>query len=407
MTAPAAAPPAPPPPSVSSASSASSGPSRVNSVDILRGLACVLMAIDHVRVYSGLPAGGPTAGIFFTRWITHFVAPAFCFFAGTGAFLHGRKLGDMGKLASYLVSRGFLLVLLEMTVIRVSWTFNFDYAHYILAGVIWMLGVCMILMGALVRFSPKAIGVFGLIVIFAQQLVGLVANVIPASVQPFTKWFFQFLYFGGRLSLGDGMPTISILYSIVPWIGVMAAGYWFGTILTRGEESRRKLCLRIGLGATALFLVIGGALVMTQPDNGESGPALFRLLAQQKYPASQLFLMMTLGPTIALLPLVEHARGWMAGVLALFGRVPMFYYLLHIPLIHLAAVIVSLARTGSVSPWLFDNHPMSPGKQPDGYMWSLGLLYLVWFIVLIVLYFACRWYAGAKARNPKGLLRFV
>src|SRR5207249_1336904 len=122
--------------------------SRVRSIDLIRGAVMVLMAIDHVRVYSGQPAGGPTAGIFFTRWVTHFCAPAFAFFAGTSAFLHGRRLGDTGALAWRLVARGLLLVLLELTVIRVAWTFNFDFAHYVLAGVIWMLGVCMVLLAA-------------------------------------------------------------------------------------------------------------------------------------------------------------------------------------------------------------------------------------------------------------------
>src|ERR1700675_4143756 len=119
---------------------------RVRSLDIVRGVVMVLMAIDHVRVYSGLPAGGPTAGIFFTRWVTHFCAPTFVFLAGTGAFLHGRKLGDAGRLARSLVTRGLLLVLLELTVIRASWTFNFHYSEFVLAGVIWMLGWCMVLL---------------------------------------------------------------------------------------------------------------------------------------------------------------------------------------------------------------------------------------------------------------------
>src|ERR1700722_11589078 len=120
--------------------------SRIQSIDIVRGAVMVLMAIDHVRVYSGLPAGGPTAGIFFTRWVTHFCAPAFAFLAGTGAFIYGRKLADPRALAHYLVARGLLLVLLELTVIRLAWTFNFDYRHFVLAGVIWMLGWCMVLL---------------------------------------------------------------------------------------------------------------------------------------------------------------------------------------------------------------------------------------------------------------------
>src|SRR6266849_8451192 len=149
-----------------------SSASRLVSLDVLRGLVMILMAIDHVRVYSGLPAGGPTPGIFFTRWVTHFCAPAFVFFAGTSAFLSGRKRTSL-DLSRYLITRGAWLVLLELTVIRVAWTFNFDYAHYILAGVIWMLGVCMILLAGLVRLPTPAIATFGLIVIFAQNIVGV------------------------------------------------------------------------------------------------------------------------------------------------------------------------------------------------------------------------------------------
>jgi uncharacterized membrane protein len=380
---------------------------RLHSIDVLRGLACALMAIDHVRVYSGLPAGGPTPGIFFTRWITHFVAPAFCFFAGTGAFFHGRKLGGTSALARYLVSRGAVLVLLELTVIRVAWTFNFAFNEYILFGVIWMLGVCMILLAGLVRFSPSSIGIFGIVVIFAQQLIALVATRIPESMQPHVRWFFQFLWAGGRVTLGEGGPKLAILYSIVPWIGVMAAGYAFGTILTREESERRRLCRRIGLGVTAAFVVIATAAVMLRPTSPDSPPMLFHVLNQQKYPASQLFLMMTLGPLIALIPLAERARGRLSDVLETFGRVPMFYYLLHIPLIHVAAMVVSIVRNGKIDPWLFGNHPMMPPPQPDGYMWSLWLLYLVWLLVIPVLYVACKWYARVKRERPDGLLRFI
>ena len=380
---------------------------RLRSLDVIRGVVMILMAIDHVRVYSGQPAGGVTAGIFFTRWVTHFVAPAFCFFAGTSAFLHGRKLGDPRALARYLVSRGALLVLLELTLIRITWTFNFDFAHNNLAGVIWMLGWCMILMAGLVRFSTRTITITGLVMIFAQQLVAGVAQALPDAVRGATQWLWQVLYFGGTVSLGDGGASIAVLYSIVPWIGVMAVGYAFGTVLLRDGASQRRFCLRLGLGATALFVVVAGVRVLLQPADPEAAPALFRFLGQQKYPASQLFLLMTLGPTIALVPHAERVRGAIPDALAVFGRVPMFYYLLHIPLIHTLALVVSLVRTGSITPWLFGDHPMWPAPQPEGYMWSLGLLYLVFAIAIALLYLPCRWYAGVRARHKGSWLRFI
>src|SRR5215213_8719659 len=142
---------------------------RLQSIDFIRGVVMILMAIDHVRVYSGIPAGGPSPGVFFTRWVTHFCAPAFVFLAGTSAFFNGRKLGDMGRLSRFLITRGALLVVLELTAIKFFWTFGLDYKSFTLAGVIWMLGWCMIILGALVQLSPKAVGWIGVAIVLAQQ----------------------------------------------------------------------------------------------------------------------------------------------------------------------------------------------------------------------------------------------
>jgi uncharacterized membrane protein len=374
---------------------------RLTSLDILRGAVMVLMAIDHVRVYSGVPAGGPSAGIFFTRWVTHFCAPAFVFLAGTAAFLHGRKLLDVGALSRYLVTRGAILVLLELTVIRLSWTFNPAAMNWLLAGVIWMLGWCMVLMAGLVRLPTWAIGPFGLLVIAGQSIFGPLAGALPPSL----GWLGKFLYLGEDVNVGANGPTIAVLYTIVPWIGVMAAGYAFGAILIREPQQRRRLCLRIGLSATALFLILGSVSVFLQTPQEDAPPALFRLLNQQKYPASQLFLLMTLGPTIALVPLAERARGWFSGMLATFGRVPMFYYLLHIPVIHLTALAVWLIRDGSVDTTRFDTAPYV--SVPPDERWSLPLLYLVFVIVIAILYPLCRWFGGVKARRPGGWLRYI
>src|SRR5215469_13308439 len=152
-------------------STAVSAPSRITSIDVVRGAVMVLMAIDHVRVYSGLPAGGPTAGIFLTRWVTHFVAPAFIFLAGTSAFLHGRKLSGTGALARFLLTRGLWLVLLELTVLRVAWTFNFDFGHYMLAGVIWMIGWCMVAMAVLSRAPILVNAIGGTAIIVLHNLI--------------------------------------------------------------------------------------------------------------------------------------------------------------------------------------------------------------------------------------------
>src|SRR4051812_20764445 len=190
---------------------------RLASLDLWRGVVMVLMAIDHVRVYSGQPAGGPTAGIFFTRWVTHFCAPVFVFLAGTGAYLHGRALGDMGALARYLLGRGLMLVVLELTIIRFTWTFNLHYGEFLLAGVIWMLGWCMVLLATLVRLSPRTVGITGLAIILFQQLFGFVPRAFPAAAQAPVGRIWQFVYPSGL----EGWPGISILYVLVPWIGVM------------------------------------------------------------------------------------------------------------------------------------------------------------------------------------------
>ncbi|HEY2823993.1 MAG TPA: heparan-alpha-glucosaminide N-acetyltransferase domain-containing protein [Gemmatimonadales bacterium] len=376
--------------------------SRISSIDLVRGVVMVLMAIDHVRVYSGQPAGGPTAGIFFTRWVTHFVAPGFAFFAGTGAFFHGRKLGDLKALSRFLVTRGLFLVFLELTVLRFCWTFNFDYAHYMLAGVIWMLGWCMVLMAGVVRLPLKAIGWLGLILMIGQNVLGLL-NGLPWPL----NWVARIVYLGGNIELVKGGTNLPILFVIVPWIGVMAAGYWFGSVMLRSPEERDRWCLRVGVAATALFLVLGSIVAIKAGPGPTGRPFLFRLLGQQKYPASQLFLMMTLGPTLAFLPLAARARGWLANAFVTLGRVPLFYYLLHIPLIHVAAIVVSLIRTGSVTPWLFTNHPLWPPEPPAGYIWPLPLLYLVFAICVVLLYFPCRWYAGLKARKTSRWLSFI
>lgn len=373
---------------------------RVGSIDIIRGAVMVLMAIDHVRVYSGLPAGGATPGIFFTRWVTHFCAPAFVFLAGSSAFLYRRTHDDLSR---FLLTRGVWLVVLELTVIRLAWTFNLDYAHYVIAGVIWVIGWSMVLLAGLVKLPVPAVGAIGLLIVAGHDLVGpRIMQRVQESPDGFASAIGKILYVGPMA--GPSGP-LTVLYSIIPWVGVMAAGYAFGAILTMKPARRRPLCVAIGLSAIALFLVLRGFNLYGDPRPWSS--SLFSFLSTTKYPASLSFLLMTLGPTIALIPSLEAAHGPIARGLTALGRVPFFFYLLHIPLIHLLAIVVSLIRSGGIDPWLFANHPMGNPAAPDGYMWSLGLLYAVWAVAIAILYVACRWYAGLKARSDNRWLSYL
>lgn len=361
---------------------------RIRSIDVVRGAVMVLMALDHVRVYSGVPAGGPEPAIFFTRWVTHFCAPAFAFFAGTSAFLHGTKVGR-AALSRFLWTRGLLLVALELTLIKASWTFRLDYSQLVLFGVIWMLGACMVGMAALVRLPVATVGALGVATMAFQQLLARVRG----------GWIWEFVYPSGV----ETPKPLVVLYTVLPWLGVMAAGYAFGALLAGEAARRRRWCLGLGLGATAAF-VVGASVSTAIAPRGEL-PPLLAALHQAKYPPSQLFLLMTLGPTLALMPLAERAKGALGRALETFGRVPLFFYLAHIPLIHLLAIAVVRIREGAFHPEWYATAPYV--WMPDENRWSLALLYAVFAVAVALLFPLCRWYESVKARRRGGWLRYL
>jgi uncharacterized membrane protein len=386
---------------------------RVRSVDIVRGAVMVLMALDHVRVFSGIPAGGPTPALFLTRWVTNFCAPIFFFLAGASAYLYARKAPSRSAVARWLAVRGAWLVLLELTVLRLAWTFNVDYAHYMLAGVIWSLGLSMIVMAALVLLPLPAIAAFGVgTVVLHDAVRAALVRSFPQLAEGGAPWYAALLYFGGPIQLGgpDG-PTLFVLYALFSWVGLMAAGYAFGVVFTLEPVRRRRVLLLLGGGAVAAFLVLRGLDVYGDPrhwtDASDDRPAWMRFLSTSKYPASLLFTLMTLGPMFLVMPALERAHGAVARVLALFGRVPLFFYLLHIPLIHAVAVLVSLARRDGGLGWLVGNHPVMIGPAPDGYRWNLPLLYAVTALCVALLYLPCRWFAARRAARPGSWLRYL
>jgi uncharacterized membrane protein len=225
-----------------------------------------------------------------------------------------------------------------------------------------------------------------------------IAPAIYAIESP--SWLLRIFYAGGSFPLDGTGVNVVILYVLVPWIGVMALGYGFGALMQKAPAQRQRTILLLGLGAILAFVVLRATGWYGDPRPWGAPaqmPQALAFLSTAKYPASLLFLLMTLGPALVAISLLDQARGRVAHWLQTFGRVPFFYYVLHIPLIHLVAVAISIVRTPDSTGWLVGNHPMDPPPVPDGYQWSLGLLYVVTALVVTILYFACRWYARVKA----------
>lgn len=383
-------------------------PPRLDSVDLLRGLVMVLMALDHVRDFFTdvrfypLDLSRTNVLLYATRWVTHFCAPVFVFLAGTGAFLSLTRGKTVPELSRFLFTRGLWLVFVELTVVRFGWLFNFDYTLAI-GQVIWAIGWSMIVLAGLVRFSTKVITVFGVLMIVLHNAFD---GIRPEQLGIF-GWPWQILHAGGPVEYAPGY-IFAAAYPLIPWIGVMAAGYGFGSLLTRDAPARRKALLRLGLAITAGFIIIRATNLYGDPRTwGTQKDAIFTFLDFincEKYPPSLLYLMMTLGPAIALLPLLERARGWMAQFFTVFGRVPMFYYIIHIPLIHALAIVAALL-TGYDSAFMFANVP--PWEWPEGYGFGLAIVYAVWVGVVVALYPVCKWFAGVKRRRKEAWLSYL
>lgn len=379
---------------------------RLMSIDMLRGLAIVLMALDHVRDYfTGAPFQATdldqtTPALFFTRWVTHFCAPVFVFLAGTGAFLLSRR-ATPAQTSRFLLTRGLWLIALEWTVVTFVWTFNFEYRLGLIMQVIWAIGVSMIVLAALIRLPLAAIAAIGVAMIAGHNLFDGVA---PESLGAWAP-LWQVLHVQGVLSFG-ATPAGFVHYPLIPWIGVMAAGYAFGRLYEFEAGRRRRVLVALGLGLCAAFVVLrlvnGYGDLAPWSTQRNATVTLLSFLNVTKYPPSLLFLLMTLGPAMLLLAWFERLHGPLAGMLATFGRVPLFAYVVHIVLAHLFAGLVALA-TGYGTVVLTDFFLF----YPDG--WGVGLpgVYLAWLIVLAVLYPLCRWFAAVRRRRGDWWLAYL
>ncbi len=372
---------------------------RLDSIDLLRGLVMALMALDHTRDFFG--ASGPNPrdiaepALFLTRWITHYCAPVFIFLAGTSAFLYGARGRSTGEVSRYLFTRGLFLVVLEFTLIRVGWTFA-PFSLNLLASVIWAIGMSMIVLSALIYLPRTAIALIALTMIAGHNLLD---GIRPDALGP-AGWLWTILHQPGMLRPGGG-TSIYVLYPLVPWIGVMAAGYALGPVFLLEAGQRRRLLVALGAGMTVGFILLRAINLYGDPAPWQMQDTwlatVLSFINCEKYPPSLLYLMMTLGPSFLLLAAFEGVRGRLAGWITVFGRVPLFYYVTHVYLIHLLAVVMVLIVYRDDLSWL----SASPPQKPADYGLSLPGVYAVWLGVLALLYPLCRWFAVLKQRRSE------
>lgn len=393
-------------------------PSRIDSIDLYRGLIMAFMALDHTRDFFTHLRFTPEdlsqtyGALFFTRWITHLCAPAFFFLAGTGMYLSRKRAAEMSK---FLFTRGLWLMLLEPTVIFLGWTFGWSWTAFFGFLVISALGACMVLMAGIVRLPMWAIATFGLGMISLHNLLDAIK---PATLGN-KGWIMTILHNPGFWSFQ--MPNqlqagFFVLYVIIPWVGVMAAGYALGPILRQPTEQRRKTLLMMGVAALVLFAVLRATNLYGNPPGPGFANSTGTFAVQptmektviaffntEKYPPSLQYLLMTLGPCLLGLAWFDRfsftsAIGRTLGQwLLVFGRVPMFYYICHLYVIHALAIVVA-PFFGQDWRWLINgNFFTSP--PPPGYGHNLPFIYLMWLTALVILYFPCRWYVGVRRRR--------
>jgi uncharacterized membrane protein len=383
-------------------------PPRLDSVDLLRGLVMVIMVLDHARHYFTIVRFNPvnldetTVAHFFTRWLTHVCAPAFVFLAGTGAFLFRERGKTKKELSWFLLSRGTWLIVLELTVMRMAWQFSFDYS-YAVGQTIWAIGWSMVFLSGLVFLPVSATVALGVAMIVGHNALD---GIRPKMLGDFA-WLWKILHSGGRVQISESY-TLSAMYPLIPWIGVMAAGYGFGKILKMEEVGRRKTLWLLGAGLTIGFIFLRWLNIYGDPKqwtvHEDPVMTLVDFLNCDKYPPSLLFLLMTLGPAIASLALFEQWRGPVARFFIVFGRVPLFFYVLHIFLIHALAVLAAWLTIGDPASLVGSTKPL---ELPEGYGFELPVVYLIWIGVSIALYPACRWYAEVKRRSRSRLLSYL
>jgi uncharacterized membrane protein len=388
---------------------------RIDSVDLLRGVVMAFMLLDHTREFvhrdvlnfDATDLSRTNVLLFFTRWITHFCAPVFVFLAGTGAYLQMARGKSKSELSRFLVKRGLWLILLEFTLIRVVIWFNVDFHFALELQVIWVIGVSMIALAALVRLPLRLVAAISVAVIALHHLLDAI-RVNPA--QGFRAYVWMALHQSGVIFF---TPTVYglVLYPLIPWIGVLAAGYAFGAVYRLEAERRRRILFKLGIALLAIFVLLRSVNVYGDPSRwGMQNNAIFTVLSflnVSKYPPSLLFLLLTLGAAILALPWFERIeKGRLSRIFITFGRVPLFFYFGQWVAVHVLATLAGYLA-GQPVGWLFISPLDRPSPNPGNLGFSLWVVYVFWFLGLLLLYPLCRWFAEVKRRRRDWWLSYL
>jgi len=365
----------------------------------------IIMALDHTRdyfnadafLYDPLDLQKTTVLLFFTRWITHFCAPIFVLLAGTSAFISGQRKTKK-ELSIFLFKRGLWLIFLELTIVNFSWFFNIHFT-FILLAVIWTLGVCMICLSALIFLPKNVILIIGIILVAGHNLL----DNIHFTENNFIGFIWGFLHDQKMFPLGH--ENILMAYPILPWIGVMALGYCLGELFSSGYDAakRRRLLLMVGSCSLILFIILRGinAYGNPKPWVGQQS-AIFSFLSfinVTKYPPSLDYILLTDGIALIFLSLTENISNRLTRFISVYGRVPMFYYLLHIYLIHIVALMAAVLTGFQWTDMTSFNTWITYTSNLKGYGFSLGVVYLIWISIVLFLYPICKWYDGYKSSH--------
>lgn len=385
---------------------------RIYSIDLIRGLVMLIMAIDHTRdlLHVSSLTEDPTnlattsVGLFMTRWITHLCAPTFVFLSGVSAYLSYKSHNYHSESRRFLLTRGIWLVVLEFTIVSFGIWFDILFRTF-LFQVIAAIGFGFIILSFLLRFSPKTLGVIGLIIVFGHNAL----SAIPLDNVPILKAIVNFLFSFSFIPI-TAKTSLIINYPIMPWLGIMLAGFGFGQIFEFDEAKRKSILLKVGFGSLLLFVIIrftnlyGDTALWSSQKN-----AVFTILSfinLTKYPPSLLYTLATLGVTITLMGLTEGINNNTTKVISTYGKVPLFYYIIHWYIIHLIMLGMVFLQGFKWDELNFGTFGF--GRPQSGSGVQLPTVYLIWFIVILILYPLCKWYAKYKSEHRDNkLLRYL